>query len=177
MVREIKTQPIRFDERSGLMHMLPKNLSQRGVEQMRRSMIALGIAATISRNGRPRFPKLHSAHGFSQRRDASVDLADFVDVDAPSLTLDLAAVRDLPARLRVEWRLAQDHCGAAVGQVLFGEDRGGDVKRVVAGERVDPIVSGGNLTSPLHWSRADCTFALARNPLPAGECIARRPDL
>src|SRR5882672_3360921 len=139
MMREIKTQPVRLDERSGLMHMLPKNLSERSVEQMRRGMIALGVAATISRNGRPRFPELHSAHGFSQRRDASVDFADFVDVDAPSLTLDLAAVRDLAAGFRVEWRLPQDHCSAAVGQVLFGEDRGGDVKRVVAGERVDPI--------------------------------------
>src|SRR6266853_5294011 len=106
MMREIKAQPIRFDERSGLMHMLPKNLSERGVEQMRRSMIALGVAPTISRNGRPRFPKLHSAHGLSKRRDASVDFADFVDVDAPPFTPDLAPVRNLPARLGVKWCLA-----------------------------------------------------------------------
>src|SRR5712664_321307 len=110
------------------MHVLAKNLSQRGVEQMRRCVIALCVAPTIARNCRPRFSKLHSARYFSERGNPSVDFADFVDVDAPSLALDLTAVGDLAAGLGVEWRLAQDHGSAAVGQVLFGEDRGGDVK-------------------------------------------------
>src|SRR6266849_1437120 len=153
------------------MHMLTKDLAQRGVEQMRRGVIALGVATTIARNRRPRFSKLHSARYFSERGNPSVDFADFVDVDAPSLALDLTAVGDLAARFGIEWRLAQDHGGATVRQILLGENGGGDVERVVARERVDPVVSVGNLTRPLNRRRADAKRAFPRNPFPAGERI------
>src|ERR1700719_679585 len=123
------------------MHVLAKNLSERRMQKVCRRVVALRVAPTIARNGRSRFPELHGTNGFSERRDASVDFADFVDIDAPSVALDLAAVGDLSARFGIKWRLAQDHGGATVRQILLGENGGGDVERVVAGERVEAIVS------------------------------------
>src|SRR5882757_8040 len=115
------------------MHVLAKNLAQRRVEQMSGRVITLGVAPAVARNGRPRVSKLHCARALSERGDASVDFAHFVDVDAPPFALDLTAVRDLAARFGVEWRLAQNHRRTTVGEILFGEDGGGDVERVVAG--------------------------------------------
>src|SRR5258707_9600024 len=123
-------------------------------------VITLSIAPAIARDGRARFSKLHRARALSERGDASVDFAHFVDVDAPPFALDLTAVRDLAARFRVEWCLAQNHRRTTVGEILFGEDGGGDVERVVARERVDPVVRVGNLPRALYRRRADCDCAL-----------------
>jgi hypothetical protein len=73
---------------------------------MRGGVIALGIAAAIARNRRPCFSKLHRARAFSERSDAPVDFAHFVDVDAPPFALDLTTVGDLSAGFGVEWRRA-----------------------------------------------------------------------
>src|ERR1700687_340488 len=116
------------------MHVLAKHLSQRSVEQMRRGVIALGVAPTISRHGRPRFPKLYSAKDFSERGDASVDFADFVDVDAPSLALDLAAIGHLPARFDIKRRFTKDHGRTPVRQIPLCDYLGSDVQFVVAGK-------------------------------------------
>ena len=83
---------------------------------------------------RSRLPELHFAGDFAERGDASVDFADFFDVDAPAFALDLAAVGDLAAGLDIEWRFTKDYGDAAVGEVVFGDDFGGDVEGIVAGE-------------------------------------------
>jgi hypothetical protein len=177
VVPEIKSQPVRVDKRAGLMHLLAKNLPESGMEKVRGGVIALGVAAPIARDGRSRFPQLHDAGDFAKRGDASVDFADFVDVDTPPLTLDLAVVGDLPARLGVEWCLTQNYGHATIGQILFSEDGSADVERVVARERIYRGVRTGIMPRPVRRRDSEGKYPFPRNPLSRGKRVPRDTDL
>src|SRR5688500_20223614 len=98
-------------------------------------MVALGVATTVTWHRRARSAELHFPAHPAQRGDASIDFADFVDVDAPSLPHDLAMVRDLSARLSVKRCLAQDEGDAIIGEIALGDDDGVDIVGVGAGDR------------------------------------------
>src|SRR6266581_2973126 len=117
------------------MDVLAEYLAQRSMEQVRRGVIALGIAPPIARNDRARLAQLHFSRGLAERGDAAINLAHLVDVDAPSFALDLATVGDLATRLDIKRRLAQHYGDASVGKISLGDDVGADLERIVADER------------------------------------------
>jgi hypothetical protein len=131
---EIESQTIGRDERARLVDVLAQHLPQSRVKKVRRSVIALGISATIAWDDRSRVSELDLARDLADRGDAAFYSADFVDVDAPSFAQNLPTVGDLPARLDVERCLAKDYGGASVWEITLGDHVGFDVERVVAGE-------------------------------------------
>ncbi len=104
---KVEAQAIGCDERSRLRHVLAEHLAKRGVQQMRRGVIALGVAPPIGGHVRVHVPEAELARELADRDVATVDLLHLIDRDAPSVTDDLADIRDLPAGLRVERRVLQ----------------------------------------------------------------------
>ena len=113
---EVEAQPVRRDERARLVHVLAEHLAQRRVQQMRRRVIALGVATPVASARAPcTRPKCELARRASPIAAVPpVDLAHVVDVDAPAVADDLAVIGDLAAGLGVERRLAQQHRDATV---------------------------------------------------------------
>src|SRR5206468_9657837 len=80
---EVKPQPVRRHQRSGLMDVLTEYLTQRRVQQMRRGVIALGVAPPIARNDRLHPAQLDFPGDLAERCDSSIDLTHLIDVDTP----------------------------------------------------------------------------------------------
>jgi hypothetical protein len=97
-------------------------------------------------SGRGRAPaEGDGALELAQRGRAALDLAHLVDVDAPALPDDLAAVADLAAALGVERRLAEEHGHAAAVEPAQRGDLRLDRHRLVADEvaaRVGAVGAG-----------------------------------
>ena len=180
VVREVEAQPVGRDERARLVHVLAEHLAQRGVQQVRGRVVALGVAArarcgtrAVTRPERERRPS-----AVPIAADAAVDLAHVVHVDAPPVAHDLAVVGDLPARLGVERRLAQ-HAPrrGRPSSRRSADDLGLDLDRVVADERrllarVRPGALPASRASP-SASALDAELAATCAP-PATACAARR---
>jgi hypothetical protein len=77
-------------------------------------MIPLRVPSTIARHDGTRAADLYSPTYFTERGDTSVNLSNFVDVDAPAIALDLSAVGNLSARLDIKRCLAENHCRPSV---------------------------------------------------------------
>ena len=135
MMSKVKTESLGRDERAGLVDGLPQYVSQGGVEQMRRRVIALGITASLARHPGGDAAEPKRAGEWTDGRGTAVDLPDVVDVHSPAVTRDLTAVGDLTARLRVEWRLAQEDRDPAIGQMAHGRYLGLDLDGVIADKR------------------------------------------
>src|SRR5687768_3538780 len=103
------------------MHVIAEHLTERRVKEVRRRMIALGVAPAIAWHRRARSAELYFPAHPAQRGDAAIDLTDFVDVDAPAFSHDLAVVGDLSARFSVKRCLAQDEGDAFVREIALGD--------------------------------------------------------
>ena len=133
---EVEAQPVRRDERARLVH-VPRRAPGAAPRAAGASPCDCARCRAADRSARA--PWLGRSWNLpverADRRRPAVDLAHVVDVDAPAIADDLAAVGDLAARLRVERRLAQQHRDAAVGEVPNGRDLRVDLDDVVADER------------------------------------------
>ena len=117
------------------MNRLPQNLSERRVQQVRRRVIALGLASPLRRYPRRHAPKAKGSGERTDRRGPAVDLPYIVDFDAPAVAGDLSAIGDLTAGFRVEGRLSEQHRDASVRQMTHRRRLRLDLDRVVADER------------------------------------------
>ena len=75
--------------------MRPELVAQRRVQQVRRGVIALGVAPPIARNDGLHPAQLDFPGDLAERCDSSIDLTYLIDVDTPPFALDLAAIGDL----------------------------------------------------------------------------------
>ncbi len=119
-VRKIKAQVIRRHQRSSLLHMLPQNFAQPGMQQMRRRVITHGRLANVSVHHRidlvaymNRLLRRHLMRPHSlNRRIASGDIGDdgvVVVRVKPSL------IANLPAGFGVERRVIEHHFAGFAG--------------------------------------------------------------
>src|SRR5690242_6329240 len=97
-------------------------------------VVAFSITPSVAWHRRARGAEGDFAGAFAECRDAPVDAAHFVNVDAPAFALNFALVGDLTAGLYIKRRLAQHHRDSSVGQILLGDDLRAHVERVVAYE-------------------------------------------
>ena len=134
VMREIESQPVRRDERALLMDVLAQYLTKGRVQKVGRGVIPFRIATPVARDDGSRLPKVYFPGDFAERGDAAVDPAHFVDVDAPTFALNLAAIGDLATGLDVEWCFAQHYGDASIGKVSFGNDFSIYVEGIVADE-------------------------------------------
>src|ERR1700694_2275081 len=101
---------------------------------MRCGVISFGVASAGARHYFSARPHFDFPSGFSERGDVALDSANFVDIDAPAVALDLAAIGDLAARFDVERCLAKDYGGASVREITLGDYVGAHVEGIVSGE-------------------------------------------
>src|SRR6476659_7342245 len=95
VMREIKAQTIGSNERPSLMHVIAQHLSQRGVQQVRRRVIALGVESLVARHNRMRSAEADFSFCFADGGHASVDFSYFLNVNLPAIAFDYAGVGDL----------------------------------------------------------------------------------
>jgi predicted secreted protein len=129
-------------------HVLAQHAPERGVEQVRGRVVALGVAAPVGGDAGERRAEGERAVERAHGGRAPLDLAHLVDVDAPAVADDLAAVAHLAAALGVERRLAQQHGHAPARQAPDGRDLRLDLHGVVADElaaRVGAVRARGAL--------------------------------
>ena len=119
---EIETQARRFDYASGLLHMRPKHLAQRRMQQVCRRVIALGGEPFAGRNLCPEFV----SHGDVRERP------DLVDCEAGNRRIRVEDSGDLLTGIRVDEPAVVAHLTASFGverslvQNDFRVDSGGE---------------------------------------------------
>lgn len=116
------------------MHVLAEHMAQRRVQEVRRGVIALGVAAAVRRHRGRGEPEAHPTRGRADCGHLAVDFLHFGDVHGPVLAADLPAVGDLSARLGVEGALAQHHGYLPALELLDARHGGRDLRAIVAHE-------------------------------------------
>src|SRR5581483_9709124 len=125
------------------MHMLAQYRPQRGMQQVRRRVIALGIQSRVSWHPRGHRAKRDLTLYSTDDSNPLVRLTNVIDVHAPAVPDNFTLVGDLPAGLEIKRPLLEHHRDAAVSQFFFGNDAGLNVQLIVSDKRVlrDSIAS------------------------------------
>src|SRR5690349_9844881 len=131
---EVEAQSVRRNQRSFLVNVLTKHGAKRGVQKMGRRVVAFGVATTVARHGGARRTKRHFPRTFPERSDASVDAANFIDLDGPVFSLNLTTIRDLTAGFHIERRLSQHHRDPSIRQILLRDYACLHIERIVSNE-------------------------------------------
>jgi hypothetical protein len=97
-------------------------------------MIALGVAPAFGRHASHRWTKVKRPLDRADRRRTAVDFPNVVHAHMPAFADDLAMIRDLSTRFRVERRLAKHHRDPPVAQMPNSGHRCIDFDRVVTDE-------------------------------------------
>ena len=123
-MRKIEAQPVRRDQRAGLLDVRAQDVAQRGVHQVRRRVIALvalaargvGFAGDAIAHAQ-RFLRQHAVR--DQARDGIVRAAHFGQFQRAFVIPERAGVGDLPAGFGIERRAVEhDFAFGAGGQFV-----------------------------------------------------------
>ena len=108
MMTEVEAQPLRRDHRSRLAHMSAKDFAQRGMDEMRRGVIPLDVAAARFVYLRQRGRRLERVAERPDHGILAVHLLDTFNRELPAFAFHHAGVADLATGFCVERILRED---------------------------------------------------------------------
>ena len=111
----VEPEPVGGDERTGLLHVVPQNLAQRGVQEVGGGVVELGVAPPPGVD--PGLDLIPDAQGSAPDNAGEQALPGdggpaVLDVETQALALQEAAVSDLSAGFRIKGRPVQEDLDA-----------------------------------------------------------------